>query len=229
MTVSGREALQVVLQRLADAKKNGASEEQLRSLITQGSLTLLSYKVGPQPMRKWTRAGLLTQYLASEHQLPTHPRAFLCCQSCILCSCSLPLLRSIDAAKTSCMPIRPTRWLPAKSGSLHTEQTPVAPDMITAVPVANNQASSWLLTAGRQPRVERGDGGAARRDGGHQGASGGRRFAPAGVGIACSHCRAWQSSAPAVATSVHGVTCDVSLCCQGQCKHVVAQARLHAF
>ena len=45
MTVSGSEALQAVLQRLQQAKKNGASEEQLHSLITQGSLALLSYKV----------------------------------------------------------------------------------------------------------------------------------------------------------------------------------------
>ncbi len=44
MTVSGSEALQAVLQRLQQAKKNGASEEQLHSLITQGSLALLSYK-----------------------------------------------------------------------------------------------------------------------------------------------------------------------------------------
>ena len=49
MTVSGSEALQAVLQRLQQAKQNGASEEQLRSLITQGSLTLLSYKVSSLP------------------------------------------------------------------------------------------------------------------------------------------------------------------------------------
>ena len=45
MTVSGSEALQAVLQRLQQAKKHSASEEQLHSLITQGSLALLSYKV----------------------------------------------------------------------------------------------------------------------------------------------------------------------------------------
>ena len=49
MTVSGSEALQAVLQQLQQAKKNGAPEDQLRSLITQGSLTLLSYKVSSLP------------------------------------------------------------------------------------------------------------------------------------------------------------------------------------
>ena len=86
MTVSGREALQLVLQRLVDAKKNGASEEHLRSLITQGSLTLLSYKVGLPALRGFTPVHVSSStdiYMPSTPPPPPPPPGPLshCCPS----------------------------------------------------------------------------------------------------------------------------------------------------